>query len=518
MTSPLRRRIAGVLLFAAVACIVGVGARASSASTPATQAARLAGRASAAGSASARYQAVLDIARSLGLPVFTATGKQVASRATSLPASFNLYDFQLGATAAALSRHDSLTIAGLAQLYAQAGARITAATLASRLHAGIRAAAAKPAAPASELGLIVRDLGLHHHPAADLAGTATPATKLDPLQALLIAADSALHSRGGRTLAAASSGARLLGPCDGSTQPGGAPAAVTGAGSGDGAGLMQVMLLIQSTEITVVNTPLRETHYGPAGHAAYAGQTMRLGVHVAIKYKLPKDVLCGMLAGRRFPSEGPAVGYSIFWRVGDLLQYGSIDFDPADMKTGADGNSTLVFKPKSENVPNFGSEVKATGQVSATSGGPSTATAGLLTVSQGWTVTYHKPRGFKFTMPAITFTNTAPDGTKTVLPVSITGRVCGDDPYTVPWTINESIKGIPANYDVTLPEGLPITTGQIGDFPHEWRLVDRGNGDLEVSVKITPGAPFSGTFDPPSASTQARVVEDKSCPDNSDSG
>ena len=71
---------------------------------------------------------------------------------------------------------------------------------------------------------------------------------------------------------------------------------------------------------------------------------------------------------------------------------------------------------------------------------------------------------------------------------------------------------------MTLPELLPITTAANGDFPHEWKLVDQGNGDLEASVKITPGAPFSGTFTPPTASTQARVVEDKSCPDNSDEG
>lgn len=516
MTAQSFRRKLVIAAVLALAVAAGASAR-SDAATPSSQAAQLAARASGAKTSAAKYQALLGIAKATGLPVLTAAGKPLTPRSRALPARFNLYDFQLQVAAASSARRDTLTIAGLAQLFDRAGAKIAAPKLAGQLRAGVRAATAKAGAPASLLGLIVRDLGLHHRPSVDLAKTATATTQLDPLQTLLIAADTALHGTGARALAAETGS--QSGPCEDTTAPGTEPIPITGPQSWViGTELTRALLLIQSTEVTVLNAPLRETHYGPAGHAALAGKTLRLGIHAEVKYKLPTSVICGLLAGKRFPLPGPLKNAAVFWRPGDLLEHGSIDFDPADMKTGSDGNSTLVFTPKTENVPGFGTEYKATGQVTATVGGAATATAGLLTASQNWTVEYHKPRGFKFTMPSITFTNTAPEGTKTVLPVSITGRVCGDDPYTVPWAINESIKGIQANYDVTLPEGLPVTTGQIGDFPHEWKLVDQGGGDLEASVKITPGAPFSGTFDPPSASVKARVVEDKSCPDNSDDG
>jgi hypothetical protein len=269
---------------------------------------------------------------------------------------------------------------------------------------------------------------------------------------------------------------------------------------------------------TVVNTPFRETHYGPPDHAVYAGKTLRLAVKIEVKDWVPDFVRCGLEAdGAPLPRPGPLTGEQVDWDSADLAQYGSVTFDPAGGVTDKSGISTLLFTPRTEVVPNFGTLYKRTGQVTA-SGLSAGGLPIFYNVSQDWTVTFHKPRGFQFTMPTITFVNTAPDKTKTVLPVNISGRVCGDDPYTVPWTINESIKGIPAAYKVALPDGIPVTSAPNSDFPHTWTLVDQGNGDLEASVTITPGAPFSGTFDPPSASAKVRVTEDKSCPDNSASG
>jgi len=237
-----------------------------------------------------------------------------------------------------------------------------------------------------------------------------------------------------------------------------------------------------------------------------------------VKDWVPNFVRCGLEADHApLPKSGLLAGEQVDWDYAELSKYGTVTFDPAGGVTGLDGISTLVFKPRTEIVPDFGTVYTRTGQVTA-SGLSEGGLPVFYNASQSWTVSYHKPRGFKFTMQPITFTNKAPDGTITVLPVNISGRVCGEDPYTVPWTITESIKNIQASYPVTLPELLPVTTAANGDFPHEWKLVDQGNGDLEASVKITPGAPFSGTFTPATASTQARVVEDKSCPDNSDEG
>jgi hypothetical protein len=483
------------------------------------EAAQLAARASAAKTNTARYAALLDIARAVGLPVFTASGKSVVPGARALPRRFNLYDFQLQAAAASLGRHDSMTIAGLAQAYSRAGAKIDGTTLAGRLHAGIGATAARSGAPASLLGLVVRDLGLHHHPATDLAQSATGDTALDPLQSLLIAADSAAHSRGGRLLAVSGD----AGPCDGSTEPGSAPAPVAGTGSGTDVDLMQVLLLIQAEELTVVNTPLRETHYGPPGHAALAGKTLKLGVHAEIKYKLPTAVLCGLLAGRRFPKPGPLVNAAIFWRAVDLFTYGKVEFDPANMRTGGDGNSTLVFTPKTEDFPGFGTEYKATGDAIATLGGVSTATVpGLLTVSQNWTVGYHKPRGFKFQLPTFSFLNKAGKDTATIT-VAVQGRVCGDDPYSKAWDITETVNpgGGTVAYPQTLFQDTSVTSGAGSSLTHVWTLYDQpatATSPLKLRLQITPGAPAQGTFTPSTETQEAYVFEDKSCPDNSDGG
>jgi hypothetical protein len=511
------------LLVLAAVLTLGVAAGASArsgAANPSSQAAQLVGRASGAKTSAARYQAVLDIAKAIGLPVFTATGKSVTPGSRAVPARFNLYDFQLQAAVASLSRHDSMTIAGLAQLYAQAGAKISGATLATRLQAGIAATAARPAAPSSLLGLIVRDLGLHHHPASDLARSATPTTELDPLQALLIAADSAVHSRSGRLLAVSS--ATQAGPCEGSTEPGTAPAPVAGAGSGSDVDLMQVLLLVQAEEITVVNTPLRETHYGPPGHSPLAGKILRLGVHVEIRYKLPTSVLCGLLAGRKFPRPGALPNAPIFWKAVDLFTYGKVEFEPANMRTGLDGNSTLVFTPKTEDFPGFGTEYKATGDVSATLGGVDTATVGLLTVSQHWTVGYHKPRGFKFELPTFSFLNTAGKD-KATITVAVKGRVCGDDPFTKPWDITETVNpgAATADYPVNLFDNQNITTGAGSSLDHQWTLYDQPPGSispLKLRLTITPGSPANGTFSPSSDTKEAYVFEDKSCPDNSEGG
>jgi hypothetical protein len=513
------RRTGCLIVIGAAACLTGLaagGAAGSRSASPSTLAAGLASRVSSAKTAGARYQAALAIANALRFPVFTAAGKALSPRSRALPPSFNLYDFQLRVAADSLGRRDLMTVAGLAQLYSQAGVKIDGATLARQLSAGVRATAAKPGSQASLLGLIVRDLGLHHRPAVDLARSATPTTQLDPLQALLIAADSAAHARTGRALAVA---ARREDACPGSTEPGTAPSPLAGSGNG----IMRTLLLVQAQEITVVNTPSRETHYGPAGHAALAGKELRLGVKVVIKEKLPDAIRCGLLGGDRdLPPPGPAKNRKIFWNALDLLKYGTIQFEPEDMATGGDGISTLVFKPKSEDFPGFGTEYKATGDVSATVGGPATAAVGLLTVSQNWTVGYHKPRGFKFQLPMFSFLNTAGKD-KATITVAVQGRVCGDDPYGKSWDITETVNpgGATATYPQTLFQDTSVTSGAGSSLTHVWTLSDQPTtavSPLRLRLQITPGAPAQGTFSPTTQTQEAFVFEDKSCPDNSDGG
>jgi hypothetical protein len=293
-------------------------------------------------------------------------------------------------------------------------------------------------------------------------------------------------------------------------------------GPSAGGSLLDTLLVVEATQVTVVNTPVRETHYGPAGHASLAGRQLRLGVHAEIKDRLPDAVKCGLLAGRNLPRPGPRKHASVFWRPGELLKHGTIEFEPADMTTGDTGTSTLVFTPKSEDFAGFGTEYKSTGEVSTTIGGPATATAGLLTVSQNWTVGYHKPRGFKFQLPTFSFVNTA-GNEKATITVDAKARVCGEEPFAKAWDVTETVNpgAATAEYPLTLFDTQSVTSGAGSALTHQWTLFDQPPGSvspLKIRLTITPGSPANGTFSPSSETQEAYVFEDKTCPDNSDSG
>ncbi len=58
-------------------------------------------------------------------------------------------------------------------------------------------------------------------------------------------------------------------------------------------------------------------------------------------------------------------------------------------------------------------------------------TGSTVQIEQPWTVSYHGPRGFKFS-GSYNMTHTAPDGTVTPFSYVFAANVCGDDPYASP--------------------------------------------------------------------------------------
>ena len=74
---------------------------------------------------------------------------------------------------------------------------------------------------------------------------------------------------------------------------------------------------------------------------------------------------------------------------------------------------------------------------------------------------------------------------------------------------------------MTLFDNQTVTSGAGSSLTHDWTLYDQPStavSPLKIRLKITPGAPAQGTFTPPSQTQEAYVFEDKTCPDNSDSG
>ena len=425
--------------------------------TPASAARTAALRLAQAKTPAARYQALVAAMRTLDLRVYTSAGKVLVPGTRDLPRDFHLYDVELRILAGAYERGQGTTLTELGQQLAQIG--VTAddsplgpETIAAGLASTVRSAVARPSARSSLVPLLVRELGLRR--GVDLARGVPPTARLDPLQTLLVLADVSVGvAKRFPVLRAVS--AVDGGPCSGQ----GANAA--GGASSFGQLLLGLIkqvgpvikivtasawpfhgvLLAYSVHVEARSPELQQTHYGPGGHHAGAGQELRFKVLVRMRDDVGEILLsCGPLAGLKFPGQGPIPGVAMLWEQAEssLQAHGTVAYDPADGKTGPDGTATLVFTPKDEKVPSFGLERDARGVVNGTAlyqsafGNIPGSLAQFLVpkyAGMAWQVTFHKPRGFKFA------------GLKWRLPLTngvstfevVHARHCGDDPFGGPF-------------------------------------------------------------------------------------
>jgi hypothetical protein len=452
----------------------------------------LAARVVAARTPAARYRALLGVMRALNLGVYTAKGKTALRGGRS---AFHVYKFELKGLARVLPRDRTWTVAELARDLDAVGVRpggkpLSGERLYAVLSGGVRAALRRPRGRFAVVPLLVRQLGLFRRPAQDLARPAAPGTaRLDELQRFLVLADAAEAAaverrRQARFLAAAGRGAAPLAEAKGAGSRG-QPESATGPCSAGvdvkavikigkwlvplvkglpnivraatalldigHASTMAVMIDIQPTRSGQVS----DTHYGPAGNHPgftephYPGQPLvfQVGVQSLIVNETKTDKLlleCWELAGLKLPTEGPVAGVPVNWndlRLGDydkLRKHGTIVRE--DPVTGPDGLAILVFQPKEEKVPGFGERKTDIGVLQPTfkiltpfgsllGNLPELLTPPFLTLP--WTVEYHKPRGFKFSVPH-EYPPRPPNVGSTVAHV-VEARVCGDEVYGVPW-------------------------------------------------------------------------------------
>jgi hypothetical protein len=567
-----RRRSFRLLLATAAVSLLGYAAgtsAGSAAATPSAVAARLAGAIDRAHSPSQRTKAMLAVAETLGWPVVTARGKVVSAGARNMPRGFLLYDFELGWVATGLTRRTTFSLGDLAALLTRAGLRpngkaLDANALGRGLLKTVAAAARKPAAPSSLVALLLRDLGLGHKAGRyDLASPSTKASmiRFDSAQLAILVADltiGAVQLRSGRVLSAeGTSGAAKDQPCKGldglkdALSSGKLGIGILGGVLSNGVRAVTVSiellhgtLFAQLIEAKATTSQKQSTHYGPAGHEPNAGKTLKLSVRV-FNYGTPNEaaVSCGPLLGVKFPPYGPMKGVSVSWAgisdIGldtslNLEKYGTVSYEPADQQTGPDGIATLVFTPKNELIPGFGT-VRTGRDTSAWANVHYMSALGNilgiisnyyvpLRVDFGVTVTAHVPRGFKFGPADLHFVQKPPSPPSADIDLAVQGHLCGDNPWTEAFQIDEGITvtapGIPtvangANYQVSIPQSGSSSTGK--DFVHKWSLPAPAgpypDSPFRLNLTVTPTqSDFNGSVTPSSSTVNPDVTEDKTCP------
>lgn len=522
-----------------------------------TLARQLATRVSKAGSAGARYQALLAVTRALYVRVYSAKGKVLAKGARNVPRDFYLYDVELKAMAGALGRGDMKTLADLSSLLAAFGIKekgqpVPAELLRQVLVAGVRKAVAKPKQRSSVVLLLLRELGLRQKPAVDLSKD-PPASKLrfDALQTFLVLADAVLpiaKSLGVSGGAPVRTLQRANAPCTtqgaivaGESMPFikealdladhlSGPIKIIGASLWPFHGA----LLALSVRIESKSPELQQTHYGPAGHTALAGKELRFSVGVRMLDDVGDFLLnCGPLGGVKFPPPGPVQGVTVAWEQAEasLETHGAISYDPADHKTGADGIATLVFKPKDEKIVGFGLEKSKRGVVnglalyqSAFGNIPGTLAQFLVPKYAGfaWEVSFHKARGFKF--KGLKWRAEVYDqvyGTSYSQYELLSAHVCGEDPDVL-WQAQiqeDSNWPLFGHYVFSgvvnigwQPGGYMRSSSTIGGVA-KVDFVPGPPPTAKLTMGYEPGYENSGVQLMPQV-TEAPVEEDLSCPAN----
>jgi hypothetical protein len=350
-----------------------------------------------------RVQELGYLLAALQIGIYKPDGTAIQRGAERTNDDFYLYDFEVRELALAYGRADTRTLAGVATWLSSFGVKpdgqdVAPDDLGQILISGVRQAVSNPEGKGAFLELTVRELGLHHHPAQDLASDIpVDQVRLDPVQFLLFVAGLTVPILRPQP-SSATSAYRLLAdsPCP-EVEP--EPKEVEQLGDkGVDWTVEQVIeklsekigkaLKVISLVKTIINAihgglvafglkikALRDsysTHYGPQGHAAHAGEPIKFQAQVVMLDDLGEDVIkCLAEAGYRLPRKGPVDGMDVRWgqSEGNLLRHGqpspSVELLGAKTATGKDGVATLTFQPKNETLPGKGTLVTDTGVITA---------------------------------------------------------------------------------------------------------------------------------------------------------
>jgi hypothetical protein len=556
---------------------------------------RLADELSAASSDNGRYNALLDVFRSIHIGVYNGqTGKPIVRGWETNKNDIYFYDAEIQELATSLGRKQTYTFSDVATLLTSLGISVDSATVAGLEHALVAWALQHTDQPPALIPLLIRDLGLKHDTGYDLATVDHPeGVILDPLQTELVAIQllAPIGHAAGQSSATRRFQSHMrphygictvikaaLNPLSPDTYlpdslqinsivdgyfsnviPSAIAVFVKQLASfndkwGEKLGLAGTIAsalhgLLLAYGLKVESGPTGgqlATHYGPPGHDVDAGKKLQFQARVVMQDKIP-DWLQSCLhdAGFDVPDQGPVPGVEISWDEGGFFgiganhldDYGTVDQSPADGKT-SDGTSTpkgvetMTFTPKTEPVPGMGQVKTVAGGVAPRAlwgfafTNPAGSISQLLFPMEGpeldWSVSYHKPRGFKFSNLKVHFDDY--DESHNFigsLDATYSASACGDNPYTDTWTSNASATATLANgktNTVTAPGGgtgshfldTPVNIPPLSEI---WHL----NTDVPAHPTITLTISLGSQFTPATVTASAPLEENMDCPDNSGS-
>jgi hypothetical protein len=222
---------------------------------------------------------------------------------------------------------------------------------------------------------------------------------------------------------------------------------------------------------------------------------------------------------------------SINWKQGPvqtLEKHGTVSYEPANMKTGRNGVATLIFKPKDEIVPGFGSVkneeivlfakpivLQSFGHLpkGIDAGSPLELTGDEIKVS------WHGPRGFHVNGPYSFETSEDSEVAEDPADASVHEllttvdadlHICGDDPYfhgtaASMWTGTFTVSVLDRSEGMS--SSAPPTSLQLP--------ISKGINQLSLyTIEFTPGPPAHLHVHPLNgpSDTDLPITEDKSCP------
>ena len=284
----------------------------------------------------------------------------------------------------------------------------------------------------------------------------------------------------------------------------------------------------------VIDDPLA-SHYGPthAGDEGLGGHVIPFRLHATLPNTgahWPTDCAgeLALLHSANLCRLDTLSQTNVSWDLSSIKPYANtFDPDPSGFIVGsyapvAGNEASVLYYPKNELLPGLGVEKTATGVVTASPhlaeriGGLDPKLGAMLDAEYAnqqfpWKVTYHQPRGFKFSVheqwhfSAPHFSQTTDD--------YITAHVCGSNPFDVPWTWKD--------HDVVANN---ISETMMYDFsdptvPLEFTRISVGNtlgnghvNDLGFGIFVWSGIPFGGQRHPGESTAQGDVIFDASPP------
>ena len=222
---------------------------------------------------------------------------------------------------------------------------------------------------------------------------------------------------------------------------------------------------------------------------------------------------------------------SVNWTPGpvqSLEKHGTVSYEPANMKTGRNGVATLIFKPKDEIVPGFGSVKNEAIDVStkptllrSVRHLPSNIDAGSSTELGGdeIKVSWHAPRGFH--VKGAYFFETSEDFEiaedpadasvhELLTTVDADLHICGDDPYfhgtaATMWTGTVTVSVLDRSEGMS--SSAPPTALQLA--------ISKGVNQFGLyTIEFVPGPPAHLHVHPLNGpgDTDLPVTDDTTCP------